>query len=262
MSLPHPTPHTHFFSYWEAIVTLLNPKSDHVTSGTKPFSGPTMSLTCPYHGFGGLSWQTQTAASKLMSLHVPLSFDVSATLPLFQFFYLAAFALTTLGLCWTYFLTSSLSPQEMGFLSLICYLLEGRDHICELSPHPQKPARYMVADSSHQRVTETYGRWWQRLSLPWRHPISRWTVALAGGPLLLPTAYLPTLLHSGMSSFRRERGDIIHNCIALPFNSSQMHEEAFTSSAFAPGILMCVSAWINDVKDPNTEKTHQSCKWH
>ena len=81
--MPYST-HTNFFSYWEATVVFLNPKPDHLLFKTFPWLP--MSLPCPYHGFGGLSWQTQTAASKLMSLHVPLSFDASAALPLFQFF--------------------------------------------------------------------------------------------------------------------------------------------------------------------------------
>lgn len=148
----------------------------------------------------------------------------------------------------------------MGFLSLICYLLEGGDHTCKrITPSSVASTVY---GGREQPPGRDWNLWKMMLSFPWHHPVSRWTVGVDGGPLLLPSTCLPTLLHSGMSSFRRERGDIIHTCMALPFNSSQMHKEAFMSSAFVPGVLICVSEWINDVKDPNTEKTHQSCKWH
>lgn len=118
----------------------------------------------------------------------------------------------------------------MGFLSLICYLLEGRDHTCKrITPSSVASTVY---GGREQPPGRDWNLWKMMLSFPWHHPVSRWTVGLDGGPLLLPSSCLPTLLHSGMSSFRRERGDIIHTCMALPFNSSQMHEEAFMSSAF------------------------------
>lgn len=145
----------------------------------------------------------------------------------------------------------------MGFLSLICYLLEGGDHTCKrITPSSVASTVY---GGREQPPGRDWNLWKMMLSFPWHHPVSRWTVGLDGGPLLLPSTCLPTLLHSGMSSFRRERGDIIPawHCLLIAAKCMKKHLCQVPS-----GILICVSEWTNDVKDPNTEKTHQSCKWH
>lgn len=98
----------------------------------------------------------------------PLSFYVSATLTLLQFYKHAM--CSPLSLCQIYSLTSSLYTSRKEFLLLFQNLHEGREYIYQFMNPSLGPSTAPSGRQQPQRKDCTHGRWQQTFSLPGQNP--------------------------------------------------------------------------------------------